>query len=258
MQPCRTECRAPARKEGFGRDAHVPRSPRPAEACQPTGGCSIPLGVAQRRTTTEAFYRGLVRGARQRLRINPCQSPAELARALACSQRTLNRAFAAAGSTVREERDRARLDRAALILLAEKPSSEAARHARYASSRQLAEPFRQRFGVTPSRMRRIGGAVRTVTWQAGRPGPYRGSWQQRERNSRWRAERRVLREALDELVAGTVPARRVARALDLRLPRPREPRAPLKLYEVFGPAAASARLARDLEDLLRRFDRRAA
>ena len=51
------------------------------------------------------------------------------------------------------------------------PTAEAARHADYASSRQLTEPFRCRFGVAPSRMREIGLAVRTVTWQVKQPGP---------------------------------------------------------------------------------------
>jgi AraC-like DNA-binding protein len=231
---------------GFGRDARVAPSLGPPEGLRSDRLVVYPLGVARRRTT-DAFYRSLVRGTRRQLRLDPCQSPAAIARKLACSERTLNRAFAANGGTVREERDRVRLDRAALVLLAGKPSAEAARSAGYVSARQLADPLRRRFGVTPSRMRRIGGAVRTVTWQARRLGPYRGSWQQRERNAVWRAERRVLREALQELVIGTMPARRVARALELRLPRPRELRAPLKLYEAFGPAARFVP-----EDLLRR------
>jgi len=202
--------------------------------------------VAHRRTTEDS-YRRIVAATRRRLRINPCQSTSELADAAHCSKRTLNRAFAAVGSTVREERDSARLDRAAQVLLAGKPTAEAARHARYASPRQLAEPFRRRFGVTPGRMRRIGSAAGCVRWQAGRPGPYRGSWQQRQRNATWRAERRVLLEARDQLVADTMPARTVERALQLRLPRPRDPRAPLTLYQVFGPAATYVP-----EELLRR------
>lgn len=161
-------------KGGLGQGAHNPPTPEPGEACQPTGACSIPWGVAHRRTT-EDDYRRIVAATRRRLRINPCRSTSELAGAVSCSKRTLNRAFAAAGSTVREERDAARLDRAANVLLAEKPAAEAARHARYASPRQLADPFRRRFGVTPAHMRRIGRAIRTIRWQAGRPGPYSGS-----------------------------------------------------------------------------------
>ena len=82
---------------------------------------------------------------------------------------------------MRSERDRLRLDRAAQVILATKAHGEAARQAGYASPRQLAGPFRRRFGVTPSRMREISSAVRTVTWQAAQPPPYRGSWQQHPR-----------------------------------------------------------------------------
>ena len=233
-------------KGGFGRDARVLPSPRRRGACGATGCWSISWGV-EHRPTTEIFYRHLVRQAQRRLQRHPCQSISELANALACSQRTLNRAFEFVGSTVRAERDSYRLDRAALILLAEKSSAEAAHQAGYASSRQLADPFRRRFGVTPSRMRRIGRAVRNVTWQAGRPGPYRGTWQQKQRNALWRAERRLLRDCLEDLAPTTMPAQRVARALTLRLPRPRQSRAPLHLYEVFGPAAQYVP-----DDLLRR------
>jgi len=182
-------------------------------------------------------YRELVREARKKLRAAPCQSPETLSKALLCSPRTLNRAFEVAGSTVRDERAKLRLDRAASVLLKGKRPAEAARQAQYASPRRLAEPFRERFGVTPSRMSEIGEAMRTVTWQAEQPGPYRGSWQQRQRRAVWRAQRRVLRNALDELEAGTMPAKKVKGALAVRLPRPREPRAPLTLWEMVLPPA---------------------
>ena len=198
------------------------------------------------RPTTETTYRQLVREARERLRLNPCQGADQLAKALACSERTLNRAFASAGTTMRDDRKRLRLDRAALVLLGDKPPSEAAQRAGYASSRQLAEPFRTQFGVTPSRIREIGRAEKTVRWQASRRGPYKGSWQQYRRRQMWRAARRVLRAAHAELTTGTLPADKVERALKLKLPRPREPKAPLALYEVFGPDARVVP-----EDLLR-------
>jgi len=177
-----------------------------------------------------------VRDARRRLRRDPCVSVPQLARELACTERTLNRAFALTGSTVRAERSRVRLDHAASVLLAGMPIAVAARRAGYASSRQLAAPFRRRFGVTPSRMRQVGSAVRTVTWQAKQRGPYRGSWQQRQRRITWRACRRTLLAARNELVAGTLPADKVQSALNLRLSRPRKSPVPLSVYEVFGVA----------------------
>jgi hypothetical protein len=118
-----------------------------------------------------------------------------------------------------------------------KPPSEAARRAGYASPRQLAEPFRKRYGATPSRVREVGRAIKTVRWQASQRGPYRGSWQQHRRRETWRAARRVLRTAHSELIPETIPASRVDGALALRLQRPRKSKAPLALYEVFGPAA---------------------
>ncbi|MGP0101972.1 MAG: helix-turn-helix domain-containing protein [Solirubrobacteraceae bacterium] len=154
-----------------------------------------------------------------------------------CSERTLNRAFASTGTTVREESRRLRLDRAALTLLGGKPPSEAARRAGYASPRQLAEPFRKRYGATPARVREVGRAIKTIRWQASQRGPYSGSWQQHRRRETWRAARRVLRVAHSELTPGTIPASRVEGALKLRVPRPRKSKAPLALYEVFGPAA---------------------
>jgi AraC-like DNA-binding protein len=202
-----------------------------------TGKCRICCRVTHR-PTTDGFYREVVRKARARLRLNPCQAPSELAQALACSERTLNRAFASTGTTVRDESRRLRLDRAALTLLGGKPPSEAARRAGYASSRQLAEPFRKRYGATPSRVRDVGRAIKTVRWQASQRGPYRGSWQQRGRRETWRAARRVLRAAHAELIQGTIPASRVDDALKLRLQRPRKSKTPLALYEVFGPAAS--------------------
>ncbi len=195
--------------------------------------CRIPCGMPQRRTT-QNFYGQLVRNSWDSLRRDPRRSPADLARSLFCSERTLNRAFAAAGSTVRDERDCLRLDRAALILLSTKPPADAARRAGFASARQLAQPFRRRFGVTPSRMREIGGALRTVTWAARQQGPYRGSWQQKRRAAEWRAARRLLRKASSQLSPSTMPLEKVERALELRLPRVRDPRAPLTLYELFG------------------------
>lgn len=189
------------------------------------------------RRSTEIFYKGLVHEARNQLRLDPRQSPAHLARTLACSNRTLNRAFAAAGRTIREERDGLRLDRAARTLLGEKSPAEAARRAGYASSRQLAGPFRRRFGMTPSRVRELGRAISQLRWQAKQPGPLRGSWQQRQRSTTWRKQRHVLRVARVELIPHTVVASHVERALQLRLSRPRTPRVPLSLYEVFGPAA---------------------
>jgi len=188
--------------------------------------------VPARPATTES-YRKLVVDARRHLRRDPCQSTAELARKLPCSVRTLNRAFAATGSTVREERHPLRLHRAALVLLAAMPPAEAARHAGYASSQQLIDPFRRYFGVTPARMRQIGHSVKTVTWQAKQPGPYRGTWHQRQRERAWRAHRHVLLTARGELVAGTIAAQKVEVALAKRLPRPRAPKAPLKLWNMF-------------------------
>lgn len=145
-----------------------------------------------------------------------------------------------------------RLDRAARILLAKMPIAEAARHSGYASSRQLAEPFRRRFGVTPSRMREVGDAVLTTTWQSKQKGPYSGTFQQHQRNATWRAKRRVLRQARSALTPDTMPARKVERALSLRLPRARIPRAPLTLYEVFAPDASGPALPPRFERYFRK------
>jgi hypothetical protein len=136
---------------------------------------------------------------------------------------------------VRRERDCLRLDCAARMLLDGASSIATARCAGYSSSRQLAEPLRSRFGVTATRMREIGKALRTVRWEATHEAPYRGSWQQTKRQATWRAARRVLRDAQKELAPGTLPAHRVEKALRMRLPRPREPQAPLSVYQAFGP-----------------------
>ena len=174
-----------------------------------------------RRPSTQLSQLYIVESARAVLELAPAATLDYVVERIPYSGRSVQRAFAAQGTSFIKDRRRLQLDRAAKVLLDEAGRGRrvsllnAARAAGGWQPRHLCGPFRRQFGMTPGAIWSVGKSLRELEGIGRAPLPH----SRREPAAYARRRRRVmrlqaqLRLASHALTPGTLVAGRVASAL---------------------------------------------
>jgi AraC-like DNA-binding protein len=181
----------------------------------------------------------IVEAVRAFLDLAPTATLEDFVRTRPYSERTVQRALHAHGTSFRDERSARQLDRAASVLIEQGGRGQhvallnAGRAAGDRRARHLCAPFKERYGTTPGKVWKIGCAVRELRAIAAAPPIHSRHDPAAYARRRRRIVRRrtQLRLALRELVPGTLVANAAVDALNAtRASRGRRPSRSRRAY----------------------------